>query len=1045
MATITSDTYLDGGTARTAGEAWTINGGILTIRTDTRWHANAPAGMLGSMAATTISATLGGGVLIDATAVREVQFDTGSGNVPAIGTSITQGGVSGYLLGVYANLASAPSAVGGAMPASGFIKFREVTGGAFSAGALTGIGANALGADVVSWIEVVYDQAIAITVPRLGFYRARGAWYELPQTTDGTTSQVIQIPTNGGGAGTRVPCVWIETGAGTGIYEKFVAVSSTYFNTTNLGTDARNKFVFMDTGGTIRIGGDGTNTIGFLPPTGCKIRIPNILGRQTSSANRALNLEPHATLASRPDFTTTAAGDIDFEYLMDDWYHLFTAPYRVRHIHCATMDIHTTSNEASPTELEDYALGVYLGASISFTATNNPLGGTVTDCSFYRGTAASNGHSWAMTGCSNYEFAGTVETGVIAYARSTGLISFSQCRDFTQTGVFVAVAETITPSTSFNFDFELVRYIDRLVGTTNATTGKYAFTTSVSCDNIVVNAIDFGGYANVHPYLGLFSSSNCSNLKFRNGGTYASPIGGATNAPANIYVDSGNNDGVKVQNCYLTATRTGLYTTVNTSKNQTFERLGGTVGAVVTASVNTLGKGLRATSNSVAGQASVYGTHFFDMFESDTAGRLWLAMNEPTAFSSSLVSLTLAGASGGFTSGGQVAMPTSGDVLIAEMAYYAIGHTAFDNSAPTLTGTNTGNFTYEYDIDVNDGNGFTGSYQTLNGANLSAETIDETLGFKLRLRITCTSSSTTNALTYVRVSTDSTLVAQENAQYPEDTANPTLTLTGLDVGTEVVVFNDDYTVELDREVLTGDYEYNYEWISDIGNFNVNILAWKDDRVPFITTINLTDVDQSIPLSQTNDLVYQAATSAPVSFDYANTLIIMDSAAVEYSVPEVYSTWKDDMLLTTNAQYAFAFDQLGGNTISGANSVPFYTFLNSADGWKIRPDEADHTLSVTDGIIVTNDGSDPFVDTLGAYTVRINYVQPVEVLMVATGSGVTPSDVTDIATAVQTQLDDDFAAIPTASENATAIASELDPVLTEILSNTDATEGKVGQL
>jgi hypothetical protein len=996
MATITSDTFLDGGVARTAGEAWTINGGILTIRTDTRYHANAPASMTGSLGATTISATLGGGVLIDATDIREVQFDTGSGNVPAIGTSITQGGVSGYLLGVYANLASAPSTVGGAMPASGFIKFREVTGGAFSAGALTGIGANALGADTTSWLEVVYDQAIAITVPRLGFYRARGAWYTLPQTTDGNTSQVIQIPTNGGGTGTRVPCVWIETGVGTNVYEKFVAVSSTYFNTTNLGTDARSKFVLMDTGGTIRIGGDGTNTIGFLPPSGCRIRIPNILGRQTTSAGgRANNVVPHATLATRPDFTTTAAGDIDFEYLMDDWYHLFTAPYKVRHIHCATMDIHTTSNEASPTELEDYATGVYQAGSITFTATNNPLGGTVTDCRFLRPDAASNGHCWSMTGCSNYGFAGTVETGIIAYARSTGLVSFSQCRNFTQSGVFQTDAVTVTPSTSFNFEFERIRYIDRLTGTTNATTGKYVVTCLVSSDNIVVNNIDFGGYANVHPYLGVINASNSSNLKFRNGGTYASPIGGATNAPANIYVDSGNNDGVKVQNIYLTATRTGLYTTVNTSKNQTFERLGGTVGSTATASVNTIGKGLRSASNSVTGQASVYGTHFFDMFDADTTGRLWVAMNEPTAFSSSLITLTLAGASGGFTSGGQVAMPTLGDELILEMPYYALGHTAFQNVAATLTGTNTGNFSYEYQIDVNDGNGF-GAYKTISGANLSGETINPALGFKLRIRIICTVASTTNALTYVRLSTVSTSVAQGNALYPLDTANPTLTLTGLAVGTEVVVFSSDYSVELDREVLTGDYVYPYEWISDTGDFDVNILVWKDDKVAFKQVITLTDVDQSIPLSQADDLVYASGYGFSATIDYANELIIMDDTS-EIPVNQAYSLWKDDILTGANSQYDFAFTALGGDSVGGANSIPPYTFLSN--GWKIRPFEGNYTLGVVDGILVTDDNSDPFVDTLGAYTVRINYQQPVQAIAVSTGGGggATPAEVWAYAT------------------------------------------------
>ena len=70
MATITTDTYLDSGTARTAGETWTINGGILTIRTDSRWHVGAPASMTGSFADLLISATLGGGVMIDARNVR---------------------------------------------------------------------------------------------------------------------------------------------------------------------------------------------------------------------------------------------------------------------------------------------------------------------------------------------------------------------------------------------------------------------------------------------------------------------------------------------------------------------------------------------------------------------------------------------------------------------------------------------------------------------------------------------------------------------------------------------------------------------------------------------------------------------------------------------------------------------------------------------------------------------------------------------------------------------------------------------------------------
>jgi len=1020
MATITTDTFLDGGTARTAGETWTMNGGVLTIRTDTRWHANAPAGMLGSIGATTVSATLGGGLLIDSSAVRWMPYDTGSGNVPAIGTAITQGGVSGYLLGVWQNYTSAPTAVGAAMPASGYIKFREVTGGAYAVGALTGIGANATAADRQGWVEIAQDQSVANTVPRLGFYRTRGGWFELDQVTSGSTGDVIQIPTNGGGAGTHVPAIWIETGVGTGVFEQYKAVLSTWFLAANFGTDNRCKFVQTIGSGQVRIGQDGAAAnAGFVPPAGCRIRIPSNIGRQTSAANRALNLTPHTTLATRPDFTTTSAGEIDFEYFINDWYHLFSAPYKVRLIHCATFDTHNTANEASPTELEDYCTGNYLTGVVGFVALNNPLGGTMTDCAFYRADAASNGHCWSMTGCSNYEFAGTIETGVIQYARSTGLITFSQCRNFTQTGVFRCDAVTWTPSTCANFDFERIRYIDRLLGTTNTTTGKYAITTLVSSDNIIVRNVDFGGYANLHPYLGVFNSSNCTNITVRNGGTFASPIGGATNAPASIYVDSGNNDGMRVQNIFLTATRTSLYTTVNTSKNQTFERLGGTVGSTQTLSVNTLNKGSRSASNSVTGGASVYGTHVFDMFESDTVGRVWWAMNEPTAFSSSFVTLTLAGSTGGFTSGGQVSMPTVGDELIITMPYYALGHTAFANSAATLTGTNTGNFSYQYALDKNDGLGFS-AYQTLNGANLSAETISPTDGFKLRLRITCTVGVTTNALTYVRINTVSTAVAQGAASYPLDTANPTLELTGLEIGTEIVVFNSGYTLELDREVLTGTtYSYPYEWISDVGDFNVNVLVWKDDRIAFISTFTLSSIDQSIPLNQSEDLVYNGTYTPSSTIDFVNSLQILGGGTT-FSIPQLYSEWKDEIRLTTNAQYLFAYAPLGGQNVGGIKQIPKYVF--QANGWKIRPAEANAQIALTDGIIVPQSGS-PFVNTVGSFIVNIEYDAPVQAIAVNTGGVISP-------TAQQIRDAMTLAAV------AVPVSGSIDTTLSQIKANTN---------
>jgi hypothetical protein len=829
-----------------------MDGGVLTIRTDTRWHANAPATMTGTLGNTTVSSTAGGGVLIDSSAVRWMPYNAGSGTVPAIGTTVTRGGASGYLLGVWANYTSAPTAVGAAMPSTGYLKFREVTGGPFTTGALTGIGASATAADRQGWIEIVQDQLAVNTVPRLGFFRTRGGWFELDQVTNGSANQTIQIPTNGGGVGTHVPAVWIETGVGTDVYEMYPAVLGTWFLAANLGTDDRCKFVRTVGSGQVVIGHDGTTAAGFVPPAGCRIRIPSNIGRQCATGTRASNAVPHATLSTRPDFTTSSAGVIDFDFFLNDWYHLFASPLSVKVKNSATFDIHSCSNIASPTELENFCTGSYLATSISLTLTNCAQGGTLSDCKFYRADAASNGHSLSMSGCVGFVFSGEVATGVIQYARSTGLASFGQCRNFTQSGVFTNVAVTPTLSTCVGFVFEKVRYIDRLLGTTNATTGKYAFTTIISSNNVKVNSVDFGGYSGVHPYLGVFNSSNSTNIAVRNGGTHTNPLGGSANAPGSIYVDGGNNADIRVQNIFLTATRTNLCTTVNLSKNQTFERLGGTVGAIQTLSLNTLVKGNRSASNSITGGASVYGSHVFDMFESDILGRIWWALNEPTDATVSDVTLTLTSSKGGFTSGGQVVLPAVGDMLIINMPYYALGHTSFSNTAPTLTGTNTGNLTFEYDIDKNDGGGFTGTYKTLNGANLSAESIDPIDGFKLRLRITCATAAN-NALTYVRINTVSTATAQQNASYPLDTTR--LQVTGLKNPSEVRVFIAGTTTEVAGQedvtdgVFTGYVDPTGAPLVDISIMALGYLYLR------LLNVDLTGGDVSIPVQQNRDRQY----------------------------------------------------------------------------------------------------------------------------------------------------------------------------------------------
>ena len=210
MATISVSAYNDAA-ARSAGEAMTVDSGaVWTVRTDLRHHIKAPASNTGSLASYTITE---GEIVWDSRNIRWMPYNTGTGNVPAIGTTISQGGVSGYLLGVWSAINVMPTAVGAAMPASGFIKFREVTNGPFSSGALSGIGASATGPDVQGWMSLPHDAAANFTVPRLGKHTARGGRFFLANTT-GVRGQTFQIPTDGSAA-VLAPGLMIETGVGT--------------------------------------------------------------------------------------------------------------------------------------------------------------------------------------------------------------------------------------------------------------------------------------------------------------------------------------------------------------------------------------------------------------------------------------------------------------------------------------------------------------------------------------------------------------------------------------------------------------------------------------------------------------------------------------------------------------------------------------------------------------------------------------------------------------------------------------------------------------
>ncbi len=275
MGSYFQNTFLDvspSGNLMSPGESALIGSGCtFTIRTDSRIHANSPAtigrytGTLGNVNFNDI----GGIYNIDATNVRWLPFNTGSSSLPAIGTMITQGAVSGYFLGVWnSNLTYASSV----MPSTGFIKLREKYNGNFTAGALGGISASATEADKTGWIEVVYDAGANFTVPRVGKFAASGDWFYLNET-NGNVGQQLQVPTTSYPHQffNFCPGVWIEKAPNSGVYDFWTGLNTStngwfysHIGHPSGATDARTQFVKTIGSGIIQIGENVSFLRGYL-------------------------------------------------------------------------------------------------------------------------------------------------------------------------------------------------------------------------------------------------------------------------------------------------------------------------------------------------------------------------------------------------------------------------------------------------------------------------------------------------------------------------------------------------------------------------------------------------------------------------------------------------------------------------------------------------------------------------------------------------------------------------------------------------------------
>ncbi len=101
-----------------------------------------------------------------------------------------------------------------------------------------------------------------------------------------------------------------------------------------------------------------------------------------------------------------------------------------------------------------------------------------------------------------------------------------------------------------------------------------------------------------------------------------------------------------------------------------------------------------------------------------------------------------------------------------------------------------------------------------------------------------------------------------------------------------------------------------------------------------------------------------------TFDGPSKLIILNSGVTEVDVDDLYSRWVDWVAVQEHSRFLPAIRYVGGDAISATKNLGITFFL--MNDWRIRPQEASHTLRVNGNLYTDPSGFSPFVPTVGSH-------------------------------------------------------------------------------
>lgn len=183
-----------------------------------------------------------------------------------------------------------------------------------------------------------------------------------------------------------------------------------------------------------------------------------------------------------------------------------------------------------------------------------------------------------------------------------------------------------------------------------------------------------------------------------------------------------------------------------------------------------------------------YGRQIHDGFRSDTLGNIYIIMIAP----SDLVNnVTVVAGTPRFFKDGDLDM-ASGDIIEFEQDYFAKGHTGFTGDFTAAVGNANWfqdewvNIDVDFQYDINDGNGWNGTWLDLRTpANLTGISVDPGDGVKLKFRLEATGTQT--GMSILVVDTTTTITDQKSNFYPIDQNEVTVQIVAQDAATSAVI------------------------------------------------------------------------------------------------------------------------------------------------------------------------------------------------------------------------------------------------------------------